>query len=115
MRGRSTLAVRAAAGFLLEGAERCADLAPLAGAVFAALGAGSFTIRGVAPLAAAFFSTARALVAATAGTLAAALAGALGASGGRLDGLARACSLGSSRRRHTRYWRDWSSDVCSSE
>src|SRR5471032_2992265 len=93
MRGRSTLAVRAAAGFLLDGAERCADLAPLAGAVFAALGAGSFTIRGVAPLAAAFFSTARALVAAT-GTLAAPFAGALGASGGRLDGLTRACTLG---------------------
>src|SRR5947209_2968409 len=23
--------------------------------------------------------------------------------------------VGSSRRRHTRYWRDWSSDVCSSD
>src|SRR3712207_8678657 len=25
------------------------------------------------------------------------------------------CYLFSSRRRHTRYWRDWSSDVCSSD
>src|SRR3712207_7388633 len=25
------------------------------------------------------------------------------------------CSFFSSRRRHTRYWRDWSSDVCSSD
>src|SRR3712207_2083929 len=25
------------------------------------------------------------------------------------------CSFSSSRRRHTRYWRDWSSDVCSSD
>src|SRR3712207_6998523 len=28
---------------------------------------------------------------------------------------ATACCFFSSRRRHTRYWRDWSSDVCSSE
>src|SRR5947209_3376046 len=27
----------------------------------------------------------------------------------------RACFVFSSRRRHTRYWRDWSSDVCSSD
>src|SRR3712207_8525077 len=26
-----------------------------------------------------------------------------------------ACLFFSSRRRHTRYWRDWSSDVCSSD
>src|SRR3712207_9514605 len=26
-----------------------------------------------------------------------------------------ACVFFSSRRRHTRYWRDWSSDVCSSD
>src|SRR3712207_8357300 len=26
-----------------------------------------------------------------------------------------ACFFFSSRRRHTRYWRDWSSDVCSSD
>src|SRR3712207_7111700 len=26
-----------------------------------------------------------------------------------------ACCFFSSRRRHTRYWRDWSSDVCSSD
>src|SRR3712207_79623 len=26
-----------------------------------------------------------------------------------------ACIFFSSRRRHTRYWRDWSSDVCSSD
>src|SRR5258707_4741814 len=26
-----------------------------------------------------------------------------------------ACFFISSRRRHTRYWRDWSSDVCSSD
>src|SRR3712207_8358210 len=31
-------------------------------------------------------------------------------------GAARACGFFfSSRRRHTRYWRDWSSDVCSSD
>src|SRR3712207_8511585 len=27
----------------------------------------------------------------------------------------RVCFFFSSRRRHTRYWRDWSSDVCSSD
>src|SRR3712207_8004365 len=27
----------------------------------------------------------------------------------------RRCVFFSSRRRHTRYWRDWSSDVCSSD
>src|SRR5258707_891992 len=27
----------------------------------------------------------------------------------------RACFFFPSRRRHTRYWRDWSSDVCSSD
>src|SRR5438445_13679379 len=27
----------------------------------------------------------------------------------------RPCFFFSSRRRHTRYWRDWSSDVCSSD
>src|SRR3712207_2851856 len=27
----------------------------------------------------------------------------------------RSCFFFSSRRRHTRYWRDWSSDVCSSD
>src|ERR1035437_405299 len=36
-----------------------------------------------------------------------------------LRGCARVCSFCfcffSSRRRHTRYWRDWSSDVCSSD
>src|SRR5215203_3709961 len=30
----------------------------------------------------------------------------------RFDGC---CFFFSSRRRHTRYWRDWSSDVCSSD
>src|SRR3712207_2767478 len=30
-------------------------------------------------------------------------------------GYAVTCSFYSSRRRHTRYWRDWSSDVCSSD
>src|SRR3712207_8071363 len=29
--------------------------------------------------------------------------------------LRRYCFFFSSRRRHTRYWRDWSSDVCSSD
>src|SRR3712207_9426989 len=29
--------------------------------------------------------------------------------------LAHVCFFFSSRRRHTRYWRDWSSDVCSSD
>src|SRR3712207_9237045 len=31
-----------------------------------------------------------------------------------MEGL-RLCFFFSSRRRHTRYWRDWSSDVCSSD
>src|SRR3712207_1048803 len=31
------------------------------------------------------------------------------------DVLALGCFFFSSRRRHTRYWRDWSSDVCSSD
>src|SRR5947209_10439719 len=48
------------------------------------------------------------------------------AGGGRPEGVIRSCFLDmlihrmlffffSSRRRHTRYWRDWSSDVCSSD
>src|SRR3712207_7384970 len=38
-------------------------------------------------------------------------------SGGDAAGLAVSCGgfFFSSRRRHTRYWRDWSSDVCSSD
>src|SRR3712207_7814589 len=32
-----------------------------------------------------------------------------------LDSHTRTLSFFSSRRRHTRYWRDWSSDVCSSD
>src|SRR3712207_9551987 len=32
-----------------------------------------------------------------------------------MDILECLCSFFSSRRRHTRYWRDWSSDVCSSD
>src|SRR5258707_5409805 len=31
------------------------------------------------------------------------------------DWRAARCVVFSSRRRHTRYWRDWSSDVCSSD
>src|SRR5258707_3005177 len=31
------------------------------------------------------------------------------------DGAYQLSVFGSSRRRHTRYWRDWSSDVCSSD
>src|SRR3712207_2535375 len=34
--------------------------------------------------------------------------------GRRVEGISFACFV-SSRRRHTRYWRDWSSDVCSSD
>src|SRR5258707_9392309 len=30
-------------------------------------------------------------------------------------GVVKCCFFFSSRRRHTRYWRDWSSDVCSSD
>src|SRR3712207_6872567 len=39
-------------------------------------------------------------------------------SGLRVCGVIRVCLIFvffSSRRRHTRYWRDWSSDVCSSD
>src|SRR3712207_7043233 len=32
-----------------------------------------------------------------------------------LDGVQSSVFFFSSRRRHTRYWRDWSSDVCSSD
>src|SRR3712207_7246687 len=35
--------------------------------------------------------------------------------GDRCDVVARDVFFFSSRRRHTRYWRDWSSDVCSSD
>src|SRR5438445_7476026 len=35
--------------------------------------------------------------------------------GAILLGLCMLCFFFSSRRRHTRYWRDWSSDVCSSD
>src|SRR3712207_8945102 len=33
----------------------------------------------------------------------------------RASGIAAILFFFSSRRRHTRYWRDWSSDVCSSD
>src|SRR3712207_7628555 len=32
-----------------------------------------------------------------------------------MEGMWWFCFFFSSRRRHTRYWRDWSSDVCSSD
>src|SRR3712207_9114776 len=32
-----------------------------------------------------------------------------------MNGVCVMCFFFSSRRRHTRYWRDWSSDVCSSD
>src|SRR3712207_5998033 len=35
--------------------------------------------------------------------------------GARVVGAIRDCFVFASRRRHTRYWRDWSSDVCSSD
>src|SRR3712207_6897044 len=35
--------------------------------------------------------------------------------GGQLVNVFMICFFFSSRRRHTRYWRDWSSDVCSSD